>query len=79
MHFLYIFMSVFRGFAHYRLLYQLLFALPREISFLALKHKIHIFELMCNVLFIIWRPDVLNIADFYFIVLNNRASFTSHR
>ncbi len=37
------------------------FCLPRE-------HIIHIFEPTCNVLFIIWRPDVVDVADFYFIV-----------
>ena len=36
--------------------------------FLPQEHKIHIFEPTCNVLFIIWRPDVVDIADFYFIV-----------
>ena len=30
-------------------------ALTREILFLLREHKIHIFELTCNVLFIIWR------------------------
>ena len=30
-------------------------ALTREILFLPREHKIHIFELTCNVLFIIWR------------------------
>ena len=43
-------------------------ALTREMSFLPREHKIHIFEPTCNVLFIIWRPDVSEIADFYFIV-----------
>ena len=38
-------------------------ALTREISFLPREHKIHIFEPMCNVLFIIWtlnKRDALN-------------------
>ena len=39
-----------------------------EISFLPREHKNHIFEPTCNVRFIIWRPDVVDIADFYFIV-----------
>ena len=30
-------------------------ALTREILFLPREHKIHIFEPMCNVIFIIWR------------------------
>ena len=38
-----------------------IYILPRE-------NKIHIFEPTCNVLFIIWRPDVLDIAEFYFLV-----------
>ena len=54
-------------------------ALTRETSFLPREHKIHIFEPTCDVLFIIWRPDVIEIADFYFIVFENRASFTNHR
>ena len=29
-----------------------------EILFLPLEHKIHIFEPMCNVLFIIWRLNI---------------------
>ena len=33
--------------------------LPRE-------HKIYIFDPTCNVLFVIWRPDVLDIADILF-------------
>ena len=53
--------------------------LTSEMSFLPREHKIHIFEPTCNVLFIIWRPDVIEIADFYFIVFENRASFTNHR
>ena len=50
-------------------------ALTREMSFLPREHKIHIFEPTCNVLFIIWRTDVVDIADFCFIVCENRASF----
>ena len=38
------------------------------MSFLPREHKIHIFEPPCNVLFIIWRPDIIEIADFYFLV-----------
>ena len=49
-----------------------------EISLLPREHKIHISEPTCNVLFIIWRPDVVDIADVYFIVFENRASFTNH-
>ena len=41
-------------------------------------HKLHIFEPTCNVLFIIWRQDVIEIADFYFIVFE-KSSFTYHR
>ena len=33
-------------------------ALTREILFSPLEHKIHIFELTCNVLFIIWRLNI---------------------
>ena len=33
-------------------------ALTREILFLPREHKIHIFELTCNVLFIIWRLNI---------------------
>ena len=50
-------------------------ALTREISFLPLEHKIHIFEPTCNVLFIIWRPDVPEIANFYFIVFEKSSKF----
>ena len=32
--------------------------LTREILFLPLEHKIHIFEPTCNVLFIIWRLNI---------------------
>ena len=46
-----------------------------EISFLPREHKIHIFEPTCNVLFIIWRPDVVDIADFYFIVFEKSSQF----
>ena len=41
---------------------------PRE-------HKIHISEATCNVLFIMWRPDVIEIADFYFIVFEKSSKF----
>ena len=50
-------------------------ALTREISFLPREHKIHIFEPTCNVLFIIWRPHVIEIADFYFIVFEKSSKF----
>ena len=33
-------------------------SLTREILFLPLEHKIHIFEPTCNVLFIIWRLNI---------------------
>ena len=46
-----------------------------EMSFLPREHKIHIFEPTCNVLFIIWRPDVIEIADFYFIVFERSSKF----
>ena len=46
-----------------------------EISFLPREHKIHIFEPTSNVLFIIWRPDVIEIADFYFIVFEKSSKF----
>ena len=38
-------------------------------------HKIHIFEPKCNVLFIVWRPNVVDIADFYVIVFENSSQF----
>ena len=42
------------------------------VSFLAKEKKIHIFEPTCNVLFIIRRPDVVDIADFFIsLFLNN--------
>ena len=42
------------------------------ISFLEREQKIHIFEPTGNVLFIIWRPDVVDIADFFIsLFLNN--------
>ena len=55
--------------------------LTSEMSFLPREHtgKIHIFEPTCNVLFIIWRPDVIEIANFISLFLKNRASFTNHR
>ena len=44
------------------------------------EHKIHIFEPTCNVLFIIRRPDVIEIADLYFIVFEKSSKFlTYHR
>ena len=43
-------------------------SLTREILFLPLEHKSHIFEPTCNVLFIIWR---LNIEYFRFIVFQS--------
>ena len=46
-----------------------------EMSFLPREHKIHIFEPTCNVLFIIWRPDVTEIADFYFLVFEKSSKF----
>ena len=49
--------------------YEFYVRVAEMISFLPREHKIHIFEPMCNVLFIIWRPDVVDIADLYFIVL----------
>ena len=49
--------------------------LTSEISFLPREHKIHIFEPTCNVLFIIWRPDVIEIANFYFIVFEKSSKF----
>ena len=50
--------------------YEFYLPVAEMISFLPLEHKIHtsIFEPTCNVLFIIWRPDEVDIADFYFIV-----------
>ena len=36
------------------------------ISFLAREQKIHILEPMCNVLFIICRPDIVYIGDLLF-------------
>ena len=50
-------------------------ALTREMSFLPREHKIHIFEPTCNVLFIIWRPDVIGIAVFYSIVFEKSSRF----
>ena len=44
------------------------FLLPRE-------HRIHIFEPTCNVLFIICRPDVVDIADFYFSFFEKTSKF----
>ena len=46
-----------------------------EMSFLPREHKIHIFEPTCNVLFITWRPDVIESADFYFIVFEKSSKF----
>ena len=46
-----------------------------EMSFLPREHKIRIFEPTCNVFFIIWRPDVIEIADFYFIVFEKSSKF----
>ena len=37
-----------------------------EMSFLPREHKIHFFEPTCNVLFIIWRPNVIEIGRFSF-------------
>ena len=39
-----------------------------QIYILRREHKIHIFEPTCNVLIIICRSDVLDIAELYFIV-----------
>ena len=46
-----------------------------EMSFLPRERKIHIFEPTCNFLFIIWRPDVIEIADFYFLVFEKSSKF----
>ena len=48
--------------------WQKRYFLPRE-------RTIHIFEPTCNVLFIIWRPDVIEIADFYCIVFEKSSKF----
>ena len=53
--------------------------LTREMSFLPREHQIHIFEPQCNVLFIIWRPDVIESADFYFIVFEKCKFYIYHR
>ena len=46
-----------------------------DMSFLPREHKIHIFEPTCHVLFIIWKPDVIESADFYFIVFEKSSKF----
>ena len=46
-----------------------------RMSFLPREHQIHIFEASFNVLFIMWIPDVVEIADFYFIVFEKSSKF----
>ena len=42
-----------------RTISHLFASLTREILFLPLEHKIHVFEPTCNVLFIIWRNHAI--------------------
>ena len=59
---------IHRGYYTVARRYEFYVRVAETMSFLPREHKIHIFEPTCNVLFIIWRPDVIEIADFYFIV-----------
>ena len=42
-------------------------ALTREILFLPLEHKIHIFSPPCNILYILTSEDIDNFTDFKFV------------
>ena len=52
-----------------------MFGWQNSLSCSPREHKIHISKPTCNVLFIIWRPVVVENAEFYFIVFEKLSKF----
>ena len=55
--------------------YEFYVQVTETVSFLPREHELHNFDPTRNVLFIIWRPDIIEIADFYFIVFEKSSKF----
>ena len=67
--------TIQRGYYTVARRYEFYVRASETISFWLRDHKIDIFGPRCNVLFILWRPDVADIADFYFIVFHKSSKF----